>query len=58
MHIAHNPATWFVDIVNYLVTSQMPLHWERQDKSMFIAMVKYFFWDNPYLFQVLSQLDH
>jgi hypothetical protein len=26
MHIAHNPAPWFVDIVNYLVTDQMPLH--------------------------------
>jgi hypothetical protein len=27
MHIAHNPAPWFADIVNYLVTNQMPLHW-------------------------------
>jgi hypothetical protein len=26
MHIAHNPAPWFADIVNYLVTDQMPLH--------------------------------
>jgi hypothetical protein len=29
MHIAHNPAPWFADMVNYLVTSQMPLHWGR-----------------------------
>ena len=48
MHIAHNPAPWFVDIVNYLLTSQMPLHWGRQDKFKFLAMVKYFFWDDPY----------
>jgi hypothetical protein len=27
MHIAQNPAPWFADIVNYLVTCQMPLHW-------------------------------
>ena len=27
MHIAHTPALWFADIVNYLVTRQMPLHW-------------------------------
>jgi hypothetical protein len=27
MHIAHNPTPWYVDIVNYLVTDQMPLHW-------------------------------
>jgi hypothetical protein len=26
MHIAQNPAPWFADIVNYLVTDQMPLH--------------------------------
>jgi hypothetical protein len=26
MHIAQNPAPWFADIVNYLVTGQMPLH--------------------------------
>jgi hypothetical protein len=51
MHMTHTPSPWFVDIVNYLVTSHMPLHWVRQDKSKFIAMVKYFFWDNPYLFK-------
>jgi hypothetical protein len=24
MHIADNPAPWFADIVNYLVTGQLP----------------------------------
>jgi hypothetical protein len=51
MHIAHNLAPWFANIVNYLVTGQMPLHWGRQDKFKFLAMVKYFFWDDPYLFK-------
>jgi hypothetical protein len=51
MHIAQNPAPWFAYIVNYLVTGQMPLHWGRQDKFKFLAMVKYFFWDDPYLFK-------
>jgi hypothetical protein len=51
MHIAHNPKPWFADIVNYLVTEQMPLHWGQQDKSKFLAMVKHFFWDDPYLFK-------
>ena len=51
IHIDHNPAPWFADIVNYLVTDQMPLHWGRQDKSKFLAMVKQFFWDDPYLFK-------
>jgi hypothetical protein len=43
MHIAHNPTPWFVDIVNYLVTGQMPLHWGQHDKSKFLSMVKIFF---------------
>ena len=43
MHIAHNPALWFVDIVSYLVTGQMPLHWGRQNKFKFLSIVKYFF---------------
>jgi len=51
MHIAHTPSPWFADIVNYFVTGQMPLHCGRQDKSKFMAMVKYFFWDDPYLFK-------
>jgi hypothetical protein len=51
MHIAHNPAPWFVDIMNYFVTGQMPLHLGRQDKFKFLAMMKYFFWDDLYLFK-------
>jgi hypothetical protein len=51
MHIAHAPSPWFADIVNYLVTGQMPLHWGRQDKSKFMFVVKNFFWDDPYLFK-------
>jgi hypothetical protein len=45
MHIAHTHSPWFADIVNNLVTCQMPLHWGRQDKSTFMAMVKNIFWD-------------
>jgi len=51
MHIAHTPSPWFGNRVNYLVTGQIPLHWGRRDKSKFMAMVKYFFWDDPYLFK-------
>jgi hypothetical protein len=51
MHIAHNPAPWFADIVNYLVTDQMPLHWGQQDKLKFLSKVKTFLWDDPYLFK-------
>jgi hypothetical protein len=51
MHIAYNPTPWFADTVNYLVTSQMPLHGGQQDKLKFLSMVKTFFWDDPYLFK-------
>jgi hypothetical protein len=51
MHIAHNPAPWFADIVNYLVTGQMLLHWGQQDKLKFLSKVKTFLWDDPYLFK-------
>jgi hypothetical protein len=51
MHIAHTHSPWFANIVNYLVTGHMPLHWGWQDKSKFMTMVKYFFWDDPYLFK-------
>ena len=50
MHIAHNPAPWFANIVNFLIIDQMPLHWGQQDKSKNLSMVKTFFWDDPYLF--------
>jgi hypothetical protein len=51
MYIAQDPAPGFANIVNYLITGKMPLHWGRQDKFKFLAMVRYFFWDDPYLFK-------
>jgi hypothetical protein len=51
IHISHNPAPWYADIMNYLVTGQMPLHWGQQDKLKFLSKVKTFFWDDPYLFK-------
>jgi hypothetical protein len=51
MHISQIPAPWFADIVNYLVTAQIPSHWTKQDRSKFLAGVKYFFWDDLYLFK-------
>jgi hypothetical protein len=42
MHIAHAHSPWFANIVNYLVTGQMPLHWGWQDKSKFMFVVKNF----------------
>ncbi|XP_074356421.1 uncharacterized protein LOC141696134 [Apium graveolens] len=30
---------------------ELPTHWSKQDKSKFFSQVKYFFWDDPYLFK-------
>jgi hypothetical protein len=51
MHIAHNLTPWYADIVNYLFTHQMPLHWGQQDKIKFLSKVKTFLWDDPYMFK-------
>ena len=42
---------WYADIVNYLVTRQLPTEWTKQDQYRFFAHVQYFFWEEPYLFK-------
>jgi len=42
---------WSADIVNYLVTGQLPAEWSKQDKYHFFTQVRYFFWEEPYLFK-------
>ena len=48
-HISQVP--WFADIANYLDTEQISTHWSKQDKSKFLSKVRYFYWDDPYLFK-------
>ena len=45
---------WYADIVNYLVTKETPSFWSKQDKYKFLSQVKYFYWDDPYLFKYYS----
>ena len=42
---------WYADIINYLVTGQLPEHWTKQDKTNFFTEIKNFFWDDPHLFK-------
>ena len=51
MSISHSIVPWYADIVNYLVTEQMPHSWTKQERLRFLARVKWFFWDEPYLFK-------
>ena len=42
---------WYADVVNYLAIGKVPSHWTTQDRHKFFAQVKYFIWDDPYLFK-------
>ena len=42
---------WYADIVNFLVTDQLPNHWSKQERSKFMANVKFYSWDDPFLYK-------
>ncbi|KAM7465833.1 hypothetical protein LguiB_013395 [Lonicera macranthoides] len=45
---------WYADIINFIVTGEMPKSWNSQDKRRFINEAKHFYWDEPYLFKYCS----
>ena len=47
--LVHCP--WFADIVNYLVTGQIPPQWTLQQKRKFLVDIKKYYFDDPYLFK-------
>ena len=47
--LVHYP--WYADIVNYLVTRQIPPQWTSQQKKKFLADIKKYYFDDPYLFK-------
>ena len=47
--LAHFP--WYEDIVNYLVTRQIPSQWTSQQKRKFLVDIKKYYFDDPYLFK-------
>ena len=47
--IVHCP--WYTDIVNYLVTGQIPPQWTSQQKRKFLVDIKKYYFDDPYLFK-------
>ena len=49
--LAMSSLPWYADIVNFLVTGATPTAWSTRDKYRFHSQVKYFFWDDPYLFK-------
>ena len=47
--LVHYP--WYADIVNYLVTGQIPAQWTSQQKKKFLTYIKKYYFDDPYLFK-------
>ena len=47
--LVHCP--WYADIVNYLVTGKIPPQWTSQQKRKFLADIKKYYFDDPYLFK-------
>ena len=47
--------TWFSDIVNYLIFDRIPEEWTKNDQDKFFHLVKFFVWDDPYLFKYCSK---
>ena len=42
---------WYADIVNYLVTGQIPTQWTSQQKKKILININKYYFDDPYLFK-------
>ncbi|GJS19487.1 reverse transcriptase domain-containing protein [Tanacetum coccineum] len=45
---------WFADFANYLVSDVIPKGMTYRQKNKFFSDLKYYFWEEPYLFKVCS----
>ena len=50
--LAVEEAPWYADIVNYLARSIVPLELTYQGKKKFFVDIKYYIWDDPFLFKM------
>ena len=46
------PTPWFADIANYHACGVIPSEFSYQQRKKFLADVKHYFWDDPYLFKL------
>ncbi|GJW72797.1 reverse transcriptase domain-containing protein, partial [Tanacetum coccineum] len=47
-----NKPQWFADIANYLVGNVLVKGMSSQQKKKFFKDIRYYFWDDPYLFRI------
>ena len=45
------PVPWFVDYVNYLVAQVIPPDFSYQQKKIFFAHLKHYYWEEPILYK-------
>ncbi|GJQ90325.1 reverse transcriptase domain-containing protein [Tanacetum coccineum] len=56
MEINTKNKPWFADFANYLVGNIIPKGMTYQQKNKFFADLKHYFWEEPYLFKVCSNV--
>ena len=49
--LTHSMTPWYADIANYLATGKIPSQWSSIDRKKFFRHVRYFSWEDPYLFK-------
>ncbi|XP_027151296.1 uncharacterized protein LOC113751471 [Coffea eugenioides] len=45
---------WYADIVNFLVTNQLPAGWPKANRDKLKSDAKHYIWDDPYLWRQCS----
>nr|XP_027067454.1 uncharacterized protein LOC113693071 [Coffea arabica] len=45
---------WYADIVNFLVTNQLPAGWSKAKRDKLKSDAKHYLWDDPYLWRQCS----
>ncbi|GKE51599.1 reverse transcriptase domain-containing protein [Tanacetum coccineum] len=56
MEINTEDEPWFADFANYLASDILPKGMTYQQKNTFFLDIKYYFWEEPYLFKVCSDV--
>ncbi|XP_073019377.1 uncharacterized protein [Primulina eburnea] len=49
-----NSLLWYADFVNYLSSKFIPPHFTYQQKKYFFSDLKYYLWEDPYLFRICA----
>ncbi|GKB03453.1 reverse transcriptase domain-containing protein [Tanacetum coccineum] len=50
----NNDDPWYADYINYIVGKIIPLNWTPEKRRRFFSQVKYYFWNEPYVFKLCS----